>query len=432
MRANDGAINFPPPGTMVLNGNVANAHARTIIADNELFGATTACSDNTGKTLILSTQGSAPWLRAYILDNSTGIYTELTLSGFGTFTSAPAMHLAGYDTEGGKYWVSWQAVGGSGSLAVDRLNPLTLSGSTLTLGTAVTPPAIASKAVNPYGNAVYNGKIIQTYSDTATFLVDAARVYDISGASWAAPSGGTASPYAANANANLGGNLPDYVSFASGSQNGKAYMSVTHASILPLFVEFNFSTESFTDRTSLVPIEQSNNDNFMWSMALDHEGDYGLGYYQNSNAQYNFIYDTANNQTIALWPLQDSVYCKMLAGDESNGVLATILTDAGTDWSASKAIYKTVSGSGVLCGIEVIGNHVSTNVDYGADDTALLYKIDGGSWIKSIRTPSLWQRGGYKNIMQPYSTSLEVIAVMPLFSGNYEARTIGSLFYTTD
>jgi len=432
LSSSGGGSSFPPSGTLnIASGGPGNAAALLFSAVNATWEELSAAANITGDTLYLNAFNSSPYLRARIENHTTGIITLLTLSGFGTFTSSPDLHILGYDQENDQYWVVFDAVGGSGSLTAGVLYPLTVSGSTITLGAGVTPPAIAGKTVQRFG-CVNNGKIVIIYQDNVNFRYDTARVYDMSGASWAAPIGGTTSPYGANTIATSDAATTNESYFSSGAQNNKGFWSFSPASgvTAPCFIEFNFSTETFTDRTAQIPLDCDSSPSNAFSMALDPLSNYAIGYFRTSLARYIFFYDTSLNSRIAIWPCNNSTFFKLLAGDLSAGVLCRVATDIGTSFNSIKSSYVNVSGVGTLAGIECIGNEATNNNDYGADGMAFLFNIDGAGWIVNPSTPSLWQRGGYKQLMQAYSTSLECMNVQLPFVGTYESENPAQIYYT--
>lgn len=427
-----GSSSYPPTGTLTIenggNGNASIFQLNTYGDSWEEFGG---ASDDSGYTLYMASHTSGDYLYARIENQSTGAIETVTLSGFGTFSSQPTFHILGYDIEGGDYWIIFQANGGSGSITVDTLYPMTLSGTTLTLGSGITPPAIAGKAVNLFGG-VCNGKICMVYSDTTTYQCDTVRVYDISGASWAAPSGGN-SPYSVQPNATLDSNVDNESAFASGARSNKGYWSLNHASNDPCFIKFDYSTETFSDLTSQVPVASNGTSSRIWSMGVEPNGDYAIGYYyQNPGEQRLFLFDIANDQVIMNYAMQNTTFRKIVAGDLSNGNLGRVCYQGTAGMPSLKSLIVDITNSGTFAGAEAVGYHTTSNFDYGAGDVGLAFNIDGGGWITQASVPSIWQAGGYKNIMQQYSTSLKVLMILPYYGGSpIRLLNAGAIHYTT-
>lgn len=430
--ASGGGASYPPAGNLqIVSGGSENASPFTANTDTELWGDLSAAADASGNTLIMIANGSAPYIEAYLENNATGVRTKLTLSGFGTMAAGPTFHLLGFDIENSEYWIVFQNNGGSGTITNDLLYRMTISGTTLTLGSSVTPPAVAGHVYNLFGG-VNNGKICIVYSDTANFRVDDARVYDISGASWAAAAGTNKSPYAANTNAVLNSNTDEQSAFAPGSSNGKGYWSCgTTGANNPIFIEFDFVNETFTDRSSQIPVVNQPNINTLWSMGIEPNGDYAIGVFQKSSSDnFIFVYDIANDQAIVVYETDDSNYLKALAGDLSNGNLGRIMMDDGASMIGFKSIIIEEAGVGTLAGVEAIGINTSGNFENGATAQALIYNIDGGGFQVYANVISLWSREGFKRILQPYSTSLLVMFLMAYSMGNFELKQPGAVYYT--
>lgn len=424
---------YPPSGTLnIKNGGNANAAPFTVKGD--AFAEFGGAADDSGNTLFLGSENSGSYLYAYLEDNSTGIIQPVTLSGFGTFSSQPLFHILGYDIENDNYWIIFDNNGGSGSITIDLLYPMTLSGTTLTLGSSVTPPVIAGKSVNLFGG-VNNGKICMVYNDTTNFRCDTVRVYDISGATWAAPSGTNKSPYAVQTNATLDSNVNDESAFASGSSNSKGYWSLQHADNSACFISFDYANETFNDLTDQVPIRCDTGGGVeLWSMSVEPNGNYAVGYYKGSSGRRVFLFDIANDVAILNYETQSTAYYKMIAADVSNNLLGrAFYSPSGAGVAISlHSIVVDESAAGTLAGVEAIGNHTTTSIDYGAGDVALAYNKDSEGWLTYPSVPSIWQRDGYKNIMQEYSTTLKVLFVLLYFGGNpYRLTKTGSIHYTT-
>lgn len=413
MRANDGSNLYPPAGTLNIH---KPSIQRVSVATGAFWYESSACADTSGRTLVVSTKlTTSPYLAFQLVDWANDQIIPLTLgTGWGISAGTVHVNLIGYDSENDKYWLVVRATGTS-SLTVDTFVPLTInSDNTIDAGTAVTPPAIGGKTVCLRG-AVHNGKIIANYIDTTNFRLDEARVYDISGASWAACAGTNKTAYAANTNAVQLSAIDEDSVFANGGQSNKTYMTRENGDEVPLFLEFDFSTESFTDKTGKLPlICQNVGGNYEGVMAIDPSGNYVIGSSggraDGSADDFYFIYDRANDALIAQIYPDDTSLCagQFFSGDESSGVLCVFMDDQFLDGFPCPYVNLT-SSSGVLCGFQSMSN---TSGDFvGTKDAIPAWNIDGGGWLNAYGASAMFGFDGHKNWMQPFSTSLEAFMI---------------------
>lgn len=292
MRTFNNSVSFPPNGTMhVDTGGISTMFTVGSEAPRD-FGA---IPNGTGKALFWQTIDVAPFLRMWEYDYSNDTSTLLTLSGFGTLINNPGFQPAGWDSENSIYWLGCVDAGGSAELTSNAYEPMTVSGTTITLGTGIATPAVADHTALITGSA-YNGKIVVPYYENTSFLLDECRVYDVSGASWAAPSGGNPNPD--DAYAGLSQRLGDNQHFLmmTGGQANKTYMMVGNRS-LSAFLEFDFSTESWTDKTSTMPVSSYQpGSQVVGGLSCDPSGNYILGCYRNfDNYTSVFVFDRVND-----------------------------------------------------------------------------------------------------------------------------------------
>lgn len=433
MRGNINQLQFPPPGTLNI---VQPGIQRVSVSTGAAWFESSACADTSGRTLVVSSLLTvSPYLRFQLVDWANDKIIPLTL-GTGWSISAGSVYVAliGYDSENDKYWMVVRATGTS-SLTIDTFVPLTINAdNTIDAGAAVTPPSVGGKAVQLRA-AVHNGKIIANYIDTTSFQLDTARVYDISGASWAAPTGTNTNAYAANTDAAQVDATDEDTMFAPGGQSNKTYMMRQDGTTeIPCFIEFDFSTESFTDKTGkLAAICQNAGNIHEGIMAIDPSGSYVIGSSAgraNGDADdFYFVYDRANDALIAqIYPDDTGLNAgQFFSGDESSGVLCAFIDDTVLDGFPCPYVNIT-SSVGVLCGFSSLSN----SDDSGSKDCLLAWNIDAGGFQKMTGTRQLWGPDGHKNWMQPFSSSLE--AFMLNFTGvnTFIPDAPASIIYTTN
>jgi hypothetical protein len=410
MRGNINQLQFPPPGTLnIKTPGIQKLNVQT----GAIWYESSACADTSGQTLIVSTRGtSSPYLSFQLVDWANNKVTPLTLgTGWGITGGTVYVNLIGYDSENDKYWIVVRVTGTS-SLTIDTLVPLTINAdNTIDAGTAVTPPSVSGKAFCLRA-AVHSGKIIANYIDTTNFRIDEARVYDISGASWAACAGTNKSAYAANTDAVQANATDEDSTFANGGQSNKTYMTREDGTNeIPCFIEFDFSTESFTDKTGNLPlIAQNVGGLYEGVMAIDPSGNYVIGSSagraQGDSHDFYFVYDRANDALIAQIYPDDTSLCagQFFSGDESNGVLCAFIDDSTRDGFPCPYVNLT-SSVGVLCGFESMSGTSGDSI--GAKDAFPAWNIDGGGWLNAFGANAMFGFEGHKKWMQPFSTSLE-------------------------
>lgn len=101
--------------------------------------------------------------------------TPITLSWFGTFTSTPVYKISQW-SHSGNFYIYWDSVGWSWSLTALTVTPVTISGTTATLGTAVTPEGVGGCTLNhiaPYWTTLY-----AIYQTTSTNVPNVMKKWD--------------------------------------------------------------------------------------------------------------------------------------------------------------------------------------------------------------------------------------------------------------
>jgi len=122
---------------------------------------------------------ASPWLNidryTYDTNWNIGSLTPITLSSFGTFTSAPRF-AAFQGAQSANFHLLCSGAGGSASFAVNDVYPISISGTTATKGTALSVPSVASYDLN---RVFAKGAVVYAfYSLTASpYTCDVGRKY---------------------------------------------------------------------------------------------------------------------------------------------------------------------------------------------------------------------------------------------------------------
>lgn len=125
---------------------------------------TTACYwiDKTNKYIyVLRSKNSAPWLCCYrfTYDINWQLWskTEMTLSGFGTFSSAPSLYIF-QGSHSGNFYIACWATWWSANFTIRDICSVSVSGTTMTKGANLSVPTVGSYSVNrcfAVGSVVY-------------------------------------------------------------------------------------------------------------------------------------------------------------------------------------------------------------------------------------------------------------------------------------
>ncbi len=185
---------------LVINANPTEEYVTTydtiyssqnIVSPVTSFGtATWYWIDSTNKYIyIISPQTASPWITIRRHTYTSWViwsWVTLTLSWFGTFTSQPVF----YVLQGAKDWnfhLYCTGAGWSASFATLTIYPVTISGTTATLGTANTLPVVASYTVR---NIFVKWAVIYVFYGltAAPYTMDVTRKYSAwwSTLTWAA------------------------------------------------------------------------------------------------------------------------------------------------------------------------------------------------------------------------------------------------------
>lgn len=383
-------------------------------ASATVAGAVMAKTGTANRFLIVTPQTASPFIKADIYDSLLKKVTALTISGVlaetlsnGAKTCTDGVFLV-WSTEQSAWYLK------SANTTVSKVYPLTLSGTTLTVGSPIDISAT-------YANALMD-TVAMTGDDTDLWFIDLAgnngpRKYDLSGASFgSAQAAPTNSGYYNAASAMLYNHR-----FIGSSTKLWLASSTTDKGVLNVFQEFSIAGNAWTDKG--VPAQCRNfypgtcfigvdplSPTYVWFIQTQ-VADSALGPVAEPQA-VRWKVSTNSAEVYCMLKAGTNAYSTLSSGDGDNGAPNVLTNASGTDPSIHCIVVDETNDNLVFCTNDTARTSAGTQKIFNIGKKwgrKTVYEYTGSGYFHGLVTTKGYINGSSSSTSMPTVSSVAYI-----------------------